>query len=945
MAEKKDDALYVGPSHAENGIPVVIDSQRNVEVEGMEYKICSQAYMSDEHLSFKDKTNLEILDFIHTKFNCKFEQPKADSNDFIICKLAVRDLKSYDRSGTVREILDEIQGDKGCKLSTGQLGVAKTLEEGGKLSYFEIKKPWEVPYEKYRAFIRNPENKSKTLMKFTDETLDKATDLQLYHFINMSHPDELGYKVTRAGVIAEYRRRGGYNSALAIGWPVDIDYPYENVHTSNIEALYQTLDIEYRMGEKEKPSLEEFKNSDGSWFSLFEHWRPVFNPAETEARITEKIKEKEELLSTFTKKDKNRASTLVFDIKNLKGDLGLLKYFSDKGGAEADSAARVLENEIATIKDAISFIEDPAGKAELEKYVQVLIDTLFFLQPDLAPEQEIKPIVTEAITHLSSGEKGYFELSLRNRDLKLNADKINKDASHVNTMTLQELKSLSEDMVNQKSPYDNEYGSNVHRIFSAVIARIEHLENKLKAIIGGAKKSTEIKQILESPTKEEKPSTESKLNPEIVAILDKLRKGKFSTISEKEIDLLDDAIGLIIAFGGIGDLTKAGVTQWLENMKEDLLLRTFEVMPEYLTEKEKKYYAELGETRSKKDDDEKQIEYNFLRDYGAKFGEMPTRYIKYNEVMDELEIYPSGETKSDGEDLFRGEYTNDGLLDYVHGIAIKDKKNLNPRSVEILQHHNVQIIGFEAMPQKEQNPHEQTLTKKWKEYVDEKNYDAIAKDDTLNPNNPYYLDLFKKATGIELSTSIVSKEAKKAGKLKEYLNQQWGERGESREDFTFTYKMLSRLQSDCDYYLGYGNRSDNGLWAENAVAQIEEMKRLWNSLPADKKPEWLSMQDIINYEKKMVGVEGDDEEKIDLTYPKNLIAKMTPDENRLLLPTTIRFSAKEYTDLKRELIKAGGVYKKNAFVFEEPAADVFDRILKGEEYALKKKVSVFSYTN
>jgi hypothetical protein len=70
-------------------------------------------------------------------------------------------------------------------------------------------------------------------------------------------------------------------------------------------------------------------------------------------------------------------------------------------------------------------------------------------------------------------------------------------------------------------------------------------------------------------------------------------------------------------------------------------------------------------------------------------------------------------------------------------------------------------------------------------------------------------------------------------------------------DNQFTYMMLGRLQSDNDYFLGHGNRSERSLWAGNVDAQIEEMKRLWNSLPENAKPEWLSMEDILDYEQKM----------------------------------------------------------------------------------------------
>jgi predicted RNA methylase len=41
------------------------------------------------------------------------------------------------------------------------------------------------------------------------------------------------------------------------------------------------------------------------------------------------------------------------------------------------------------------------------------------------------------------------------------------------------------------------------------------------------------------------------------------------------------------------------------------------------------------------------------------------------------------------------------------------------------------------------------------------------------------------------------------------------------------------------------------------------------------------------------------------------------------------------------LIKAGGKYNKNGFIFEEPAIDVYDRIIGGENYNLKKKYQFY----
>lgn len=66
----------------------------------------------------------------------------------------------------------------------------------------------------------------------------------------------------------------------------------------------------------------------------------------------------------------------------------------------------------------------------------------------------------------------------------------------------------------------------------------------------------------------------------------------------------------------------------------------------------------------------------------------------------------------------------------------------------------------------------------------------------------------------------------------------------------FQYMLLGRLKSDCDYFLGYGNRNEKYLWALNAAEQIKIMRALWLWLPV--KPEWLSMGQINEYAKEML---------------------------------------------------------------------------------------------
>lgn len=66
----------------------------------------------------------------------------------------------------------------------------------------------------------------------------------------------------------------------------------------------------------------------------------------------------------------------------------------------------------------------------------------------------------------------------------------------------------------------------------------------------------------------------------------------------------------------------------------------------------------------------------------------------------------------------------------------------------------------------------------------------------------------------------------------------------------FNYGMLGRLKSDCDYYLGYGNRSKKHLYYNDEQTHINKMKEIYNKLP--EKPDWLTYEQILSYEEQMI---------------------------------------------------------------------------------------------
>ena len=67
----------------------------------------------------------------------------------------------------------------------------------------------------------------------------------------------------------------------------------------------------------------------------------------------------------------------------------------------------------------------------------------------------------------------------------------------------------------------------------------------------------------------------------------------------------------------------------------------------------------------------------------------------------------------------------------------------------------------------------------------------------------------------------------------------------------FRYMMLDRLKQDCNYYLRIDVGSPYVLWGGDEKNHIENMKALWNTFPEGETPEWLTWDDILEFERKM----------------------------------------------------------------------------------------------
>ena len=66
--------------------------------------------------------------------------------------------------------------------------------------------------------------------------------------------------------------------------------------------------------------------------------------------------------------------------------------------------------------------------------------------------------------------------------------------------------------------------------------------------------------------------------------------------------------------------------------------------------------------------------------------------------------------------------------------------------------------------------------------------------------------------------------------------------------------LLGRLKSDCDYFLGAGNGNEKVLYYKSVKIHCDNMEKIWESLPEEDKPEWLSMEQIKKYRKDMMAI-------------------------------------------------------------------------------------------
>ena len=79
------------------------------------------------------------------------------------------------------------------------------------------------------------------------------------------------------------------------------------------------------------------------------------------------------------------------------------------------------------------------------------------------------------------------------------------------------------------------------------------------------------------------------------------------------------------------------------------------------------------------------------------------------------------------------------------------------------------------------------------------------------------------------------------------------------KQYQFQYMMLGRLIGDCRGFFGNGREADSDdcryknecfIWGKSIKVLVAEVKKLWLQIPEDIKPEWMTWEEVEEFEKQ-----------------------------------------------------------------------------------------------
>lgn len=232
------------------------------------------------------------------------------------------------------------------------------------------------------------------------------------------------------------------------------------------------------------------------------------------------------------------------------------------------------------------------------------------------------------------------------------------------------------------------------------------------------------------------------------------------------------------------------------------------------------YDEQINSIEQEAEEQKKSSAFSFTQNDNDIPEEVITSIIQYGGSIENskfriYEQFQKSLSKKENADFLKDEYGSGGVYPFAVTSTYSSYLDFDSRGIHIDYEPN--------------DGNRISVTLKWNE-VEKRVSELIMTDKYLSPNE---MDKYVEKT---LADKIEAENKKNNTKNK---------------DYSFDYQLLDRLRSDCRYYLD-GHRNPDLLWAGSVEEQIKEMRILYNSFPSDKKPQWITDEDINHFEAEML---------------------------------------------------------------------------------------------
>lgn len=131
------------------------------------------------------------------------------------------------------------------------------------------------------------------LLKLNEKNLSKATALEMFEIVQISHPTDYGINVNRIVMLEEWENRGR-ELFEALGFPTNENYPYVNLYTG------------YESVEPLKEILFDGNTEGNEWWTVAELYRPIADVQKALKIIEQLINKKRNELNEFLNPKTNK---------------------------------------------------------------------------------------------------------------------------------------------------------------------------------------------------------------------------------------------------------------------------------------------------------------------------------------------------------------------------------------------------------------------------------------------------------------------------------------------------------------------------------------------------------------------------------------------------------------------------------------------------------------